>query len=104
MADTKHHHHQPPALPVEGDGISYSGIVWFVVVLTGTTIVCQLLVGGLFALLDHRQVSNDTPRSALAAPAGQAPAGPTLLTDEPGNLLKFRQGEQHALTTYEWID
>ena len=61
-------------------------------------------MGGLFAYLDHRQVKNDTPRSALAAPAGQAPAGPTLLTDEPANLLKFHQGERHALTTYDWID
>ena len=105
MADTKHHpHHQSSPLPVEGDGISYSGIVWFVVVLTGTTVACQLLVVGLFAYLDHRQVKNDTPRSALAAPAGQAPPGPALLTDEPANLLTFRQGEQRALTTYEWID
>ena len=104
MADTKHHHHDSSALPVEGDGISYSGIVWFVVVLTGTTVVCQLLMVGLFAYLDHRQVKNDAQRSALAAPAGQPPAGPTLLTDEPANLLNFRQSEQRALTTYDWVD
>ena len=34
MADTKHHH-APARDPVEGDGVSYSGIVWFVVILTG---------------------------------------------------------------------
>ena len=104
MADTKHHHHEPSAMPVEGDGISYSGIVWFVVVLTATTVVCQLLMVGLFAYLDNRQVKNDAQRSAMAAPAGQAPAGPQLLTDEPANLLNFRQSEQKALTTYDWVD
>jgi hypothetical protein len=105
MADTKHHHattSSPP--PVEGDGISYSGIVWFVVVLTVTTVGCQLLMVGLFAYLDHRSANEAVPRPALAAPAGQLPPAPTLLLDEPGNLQTFRKGEQGALTTYDWVD
>ena len=44
MADTSHApaHVQTP--PTEGDGVSYSGIVWFVVILVVTTLVCQLLM------------------------------------------------------------
>jgi hypothetical protein len=39
MADIRHT--QPP---VEGDGISYRGIVWFVVILTLVTVTCQILI------------------------------------------------------------
>jgi hypothetical protein len=108
MADTKHPHvpalHQTPELPVEGDGINYRGIVWFVVTLTIVTLVCQILVWALFVVFDKRAASTDTPRSALAAPQGTAPPAPNLLTNEPGNLHSFREGEDKALSTYEWVD
>ena len=104
MADTKHHH-APSPLPVEGDGVSYSGIFWFVVVLTVTTVACQLLVVGLFAYLDHRLLPVSTsPRSPLASPAGQAPPAPTLLRDEPANLKTFKDTEHSVLTSYGWVD
>ncbi len=48
MADTKHVH---GAAPIEGDGVSYSGIVWFVVILTVTTVACQLIVWGGFEFM-----------------------------------------------------
>ena len=37
MSDTNHHH-APSGDPVEFDAVSYSGIVWFVVILTGTVL------------------------------------------------------------------
>jgi hypothetical protein len=103
MADTKHHH-APSPMPVEGDGVSYSGIFWFVVVLTATTVGCQLLMVGLFAYLDHRSAANAVARSPLAAPVGQLPPSPNLLRDEPANLKTFADQEHDALSTYGWVD
>jgi hypothetical protein len=108
MADTKHG--AAPPMPVEGDGVSYSGILWFVVILTITTIVCQVLMWGLFAVLRGRESSRDLARSPLAAPQGQAPPGPNLIAilpgvhGEPQNLKEFRDKEHAILTTYGWAD
>ena len=102
MADTNHSHAGDP--PVEGDGISYRGIVWFVGVLAVTTVASQVLMFGLFKYLARDVAAHDTPRPKLAAPAGQPPPGPNLLTDEPGNLAAFREEEQKKLSTYDWID
>jgi hypothetical protein len=106
--DTKH---RAAPLPVEGDGISYSGILWFVVILTITTIVCQVLMWGLFAVLRDRESSQDLARSPLAAPQGQAPPGPNLIAilpgsvhGEPQSLKEFRDKENAILTTYGWAD
>jgi hypothetical protein len=103
MADTKQHH-AAPSLPVEEDGVSYSGIVWFVVILTVVTVVCMGLMWGLFAFLDKRHDANDIARSPLAAPQGQLPPQPNLLTDEPTNLLHYKKSEDTALSSYGWID
>lgn len=99
MADTDTRH---LAAPVEGDGVSYPGIVWFVVILTATTVFCMALVWGLFEVMDYR---NDRAQAApLAVPAGQLPPGPNLLTDEAANLRQFRQREDAALGSYGWAD
>ena len=99
MADTNHHD-----IPVEGDGISYRGIVWFIVVLAVTTAICQVLVWGIFEVMAGRVEAADTPRSPLAAPADATPPQPVLLLDEPTNLRDFRADEASRLTTYGWID
>jgi len=103
MADTNHHAHGS-AIPVEGDGISYRGIVWFIVILTGTTLFCQALVIGMFKLFEYRVADADQARSALAVPSGTRPAGPNLLMDEPANLKTFRDHEETTLATYGWIN
>ncbi|HEX5214894.1 MAG TPA: hypothetical protein VFV98_05495 [Vicinamibacterales bacterium] len=102
MADTNAHH--ADQIPVEGDGVSYSGIVWFVVILTVTTLFCQLLVWGLFEYMQSREFARDPARSAVAAPTGTLPPTPNLLTDEPANLKHFRDAETTALETYGWVD
>lgn len=102
MADTNHSHLGDA--PVEGDGISYRGVVWFVAVLAITTIGSQLLMVGLFKYLAKDVAANDVPRAPLSAPSGQLPPGPNLLTDEPANLAKFREAEEKKLSNYEWID
>jgi len=102
MADTNQTH--LGNAPVEGDGISYRGVIWFVAVLAITTVASQLLMVILFKYMDRDVTANDVPRAPLSAPAGQPPPGPNLLTDEPGNLAKFREGEEQKLNNYRWID
>ena len=111
MADIKTHHAAPvPTGPIEDDGVSYRGIVWFVVILVATTVFCQLLVWGMFELSESRVSNAEAPRAPLATPAtghGQLPAqppGPNLLTNEPQNLRTFRAHEDTALSSYGWVD
>ena len=102
MADTNAHHAEQ--IPVEGDGVSYSGIAWFVVILTVTTVFCQLLVWGMFEYMQSREEARDPARSIVAAPTGTLPPTPNLLTDEPANLKHFRDAEKSTMETYGWVD
>jgi hypothetical protein len=96
--------------PVEGDGITYRGIVWFVAILAITTLVSQLLMVGAFKWLDHDFRRADAPRAPLAAPIGQLPPAPNLLylstgspeVSEPGNLERFRELEDAILKGYSY--
>jgi hypothetical protein len=119
MADTSHH--AQPA-PVEGDGISYSGLVWFMVVIAITTIGCQLLMWVLLLAFQHQAAASPAPTAPLAATVTerQAPVGrvypdlhaiglpngpqPRLLINEPANLDELRKREHELLTTYGWMD
>jgi hypothetical protein len=113
MPDTDHHSHLGDA-PVEGDGVSYRGIVWFVGVMVITTVASQLLMLGLFKYLARDVAANDLPRAPLSAPALQPPPGPNLALmssveaergrNEPDTLAKFREAEEKKLASYEWID
>lgn len=114
MADTKHH---TAEIPVEQDGISYSGLVWFTVVLAGSAIVIHILMWGMYKFMEAQAVADDGPRAPLAAPAGSRPSGIAVLSriwpqapagtyapDEPTNMGNFRTQEEHELTTYGWAD
>jgi hypothetical protein len=114
------------APPVEADGISYSGIVWFVVILVITTLVCQILMVVMFKAMEHQQQATDAaaPPAPLAqvvnteerpAPKGRvypdmvaigATSGPApaLLVREPVNLETLRAREHEELTTYGYVD
>ena len=115
MADTKHAHAQTLTPPVEGDGVSYTGIVWFVVILTATTVACSLLMWGMFVLLDaNRQPAVE--RAPLAGPIGEPriESGrivsdrelpqPSMLVHEPTELDAFRRREDAILHGYGWSD
>jgi hypothetical protein len=115
MADTSQTQAHAQTPPTEGDGVSYSGIFWFVVILTGTTLVCQLLMWGMFVLLDaHRRPGGD--RAPLAAPmmqprieggritADQQLPQPAMLVSEPTALDAFRKHEEEILHGYGWVD
>jgi hypothetical protein len=126
MADIKHTHHTPaaPTGPTEGDGISYKGIGWFVVILAGTTLACQLLVWWGHEWYLKRLTAADTPRSPFATanqetpqPNAIHPSGlitldtwhqengqPKMQLGEPTNLQRFRDSEDNVLGGYGWID
>jgi hypothetical protein len=104
MSDTKSLHVTAPTGPTEGDGVSYKGLIWFGVILAGTTLVCQVLVWGMFDLLEGQAKADDPGRAPLAAPIGTLAPPPNLLTDEPANLARFHAEEDQVLTTYGWMD
>jgi len=100
------------AAPVQTDGVSFRGIIWFVVVIFVTTFVCQGLMAGLFKYFEYDVDKTDTGRAPLAASAsmpeikdGAVMAGtpmpePYLLTDDPAPLEAFRANEEVLLSTY----
>ncbi len=123
MADIRPHataEHPVPSIPVEGDGISYRGLVWFGVILTIMTIACAGVVWGLFEWWERREVGRDAVRAPLSAPranpridpiGGRIDQGvtgaalqPGLLVNEPAALRQFRHQEEEMLHNYGWID
>ena len=117
MADIKHT--QPP---VEGDGVSYRGIFWFVVILALVTVGCQLLIWVLLRAMQHQAPDVSTQAAPMAQPITDRPAhegrvypdmvsigntntlAPKLLVLEPANLGTFRAHENEMLTTYGVAD
>ena len=105
MAHTRPLHAPPaPIGPTEGDGISYRGVIWFVVILTVTTLACQGLVLVFLKYKIGSADRSDAPRAPLALPATHLPPPPNLLTDEPANLRQFRAHEDATLSGYGWVD
>jgi hypothetical protein len=106
MADTNNHPnpHLNEEAFIESDGVSYRGIVVFVVILAVTTFICQGIVVGMFKYMDAKAVESSPSRAALAAPTGTQPPLPNLLLDEPANLKHFATTEDEALHTYGWED
>ena len=111
MADIKH---AGPEL-TEGDGISYRALAVSMIVLAVITLFCYAIVVGFFKFMESRAVAGDTPRAPLAASpvqpsiqdgrvVGGPAAVPSLLVREPMNLQKFRDEEEHLLSTYGWAD
>jgi hypothetical protein len=109
--------HPHTADPVEHDAVSFTGIVWFIVILTLTVVVSQLIVWGMFEWFDYRVTRNDTPRATTAAPAsspiidggrvvsgGETTPLPALVVDEPAVLRVYRTQQLEAQTTYGWVD
>ena len=108
MVDTEHSHLGD--VPVEGDGVSYRGIVWFVVIMAVTTLGSQALVVGVFKWFEHQVAVSDAPRAPLARPQGQTPPGPNLMRlqsgepeiSDPGSLERFREQEDAILNGYAY--
>ncbi|MFO7303513.1 MAG: hypothetical protein DIU54_013950 [Acidobacteriota bacterium] len=115
MSDTKPH--ATPGDPVEHDAVNFGALGWFVVILTGTVLVSQLVVWGLYEWYSARAERTDAPRPAVAGePARPAidnggistgtdrELSPGLLVDERAVLQRFLAEERRAQQEYGWID
>jgi len=102
MADTNSQH--GGAAQTESDGVSYRGLVVFGVILVVTTIVCELIVVGMYKVMDSNAASTGAARAPLSAPAGTMPPPPNLLLNESVNLKDFRAHEAIELEHYGWLD
>lgn len=102
MTDTKSH--QAGAAETESDGVNYRGLVVFVAILAITTIMCELIVMGMFKMFDARSKTSGVARAPMSAPAGTLPPPPNLLVNEPANLTEFRAREVNELGNYGWLD
>ena len=78
-------------------------ILAFAAALAVMVAISAGLMYGLFAVLEKQAEGRDPQVSPLAAPPDQAPRGTRLLTDERGNLRKFRQEETGKLEGYGWM-
>lgn len=115
MSDTSHHTRTPD--PVEGDGVAYRSIGWFLVILVLTVAASQLVVWGAYEWFNYRVTQADPPRPLMAHPlgtpglvegrvvsGGESSPTPPLLINEPTVLRDFNQHQDELLHTYGWID
>lgn len=116
MSDTKHAHAHTGD-PVEHDAVNFNGIWWFVVILVVTTLICQVVVWGLFSWSESRLARSEAPRAVLADPSSspvieggrlvtgtESTPAPSLLIDEPTILREYRAQHRDAETSYGWVD
>ena len=106
MADIDHSHASEGS--VEADGVSYRGIVWFVIIMAITVVGSQALMAGTFKWFAHENAMADPARPPLARPQGELPPGPNLMRlqsgepeiSDPGSLERFRKQEDEILNGY----
>jgi hypothetical protein len=111
MTSTNHggHHYSDAEMHNEDVAHEHSDINIRTVLAFGAGMVVvvvttALIVGIVFRVLERQEASHDPEISPVAAPAGQQPPAPQLLTDEPGNLRKVRAEETDTLDRYGWVD
>jgi hypothetical protein len=107
--DAPHHHYSDaemhnPDVAHEDTDINIRRVLAFAVGMAVLVAFSAALMGLMFRILSNQAAANDPQLSPLALPAGQTPAGPPLLTNEPGNLHKFQQEEAKTLEGYGWVD
>jgi len=116
-----HHHYSAEELHNEDVGyeasdVNVSPILGFAGIVAVVTIVCAVIVWGLFDVLESQAEARDPKMSPLAIPATQMPRSTTaspffgnapqlkLITNEPAVLRTLRQTEDKALHEYGWVD
>jgi hypothetical protein len=93
-----------PDVAHEHSDINVRAIIVFLVVLTVVGLVAAGAMWGVFVFLENQAAQNDPTLSPLAAPAGQLPPEPRLITNEPAALEKQREQEQKLLEGGDWVD
>jgi hypothetical protein len=100
----------------ELDEVDVKALVTFTIGMFVVVGVVAALMWGVMGFFQRQAAKNDPVQSPLASPSVQMPAstvgnpvfgraeGVQLLTSEPDVLLKNRESEAQALTTYGWAD
>jgi hypothetical protein len=100
----------------ETSDVNVRPILGFAGIVAVMTIVCAVIVWGLFDALESQAEARDPKMSPLVMPATQMPRSTTgspffgnapqlqLITNEPAVLRTLRQTEDKALHEYGWVD
>ena len=96
--------------------VNVRAILAFAGIVAVVTVVCAVIVWGLFGVFESQAAGRDPKMSPLAMPAaamprttaaspffGDAPS-PQLITNEPAVLRTSGRTEQKALHEYGWVD
>jgi hypothetical protein len=84
--------------------INIRTVLTFAVGLAVVVAVSAGLMGIMFRVLSNQAAAKDPQVSPLALPSGQRPPEPSLLTNEPAGLRRFRDEETRSLDGYGWVD
>jgi len=95
MASPVHH---------ETSDVSVSAVFGFGIGLVVSAIVIYMLVWGVFVYFSGRAVRRGATDRATAPQQERLPPEPRLQTDPRADLGALRDAEEHALTTYGWVD
>ena len=88
----------------EHSDVNIRTILAFGAGMAALVIGSALLMSLMFHTLASQASARDPELSPVAAPSTIQPKAPQLLTDEPGNLKKFREEESKKLDGYGWVD
>ncbi len=88
----------------EHSDVNVRAVLVFIVVLSVVCIGAGAAMLAVFNVLEGQAAKEDPIVSPLAAPAGQEPPEPRLLTNEPANLEKQRAKEREVLEGGDWVD
>jgi hypothetical protein len=103
----------------EHSDVNVRAILGFAGIITGVSLVCALVVWGMFNMFERGAAGRDPQMSPLAMPATQMPASttdspffgspqhqqqPQLLTNEPAALRALRETENAQLEQFGWAD
>jgi hypothetical protein len=100
----------------EVSDIDLRAILGFAGIVVVVTVVCAVVVWGLFHMLESQAAARDPKLSPLAIPATQMPPRttespffgaapqPQLITSEPAVLRTLRRNEDTQLHEYGWVD
>lgn len=99
-------HHTPAELVGHEQSDAELGpLVRFAIFLAGITLVCALIVAGLYKYLDAREVAEKAGRYPLAEGVTRPlPPRPRLQTYPFDDIKELRKEESKILDHYAWVD
>jgi hypothetical protein len=116
MADDTQHGNPEGHGDFEREDLSPKSILYFLLVLAVGTVVCVVMIGGVYDFLDKREKASQPPVSPLVTNVPEdtrhvAPhypqtafPDPRLEEDERNQLNGIRRAEQEKLYSYGWVD